>query len=135
MVLDVRDKMKKFVSSLGRHVKKVYQVALFILDMDASRLMEYSQQVEENKKNKTEEHQSKRERSKDSNRNDQIFRRNLHIRVQGSQLQGSVAKGPTRTPLCRKYRNLHLGECHACTNGCYNCDQIGDFYRDCLMGR
>ncbi|XP_055800410.1 uncharacterized protein LOC129869841, partial [Solanum dulcamara] len=63
MIPDVRSKMRKFVSGLGRHVKKECKAALLISDMDLSRLMVYAQQVEEEKRKDREEHLSKKARS------------------------------------------------------------------------
>ncbi|XP_055814143.1 uncharacterized protein LOC129883527 [Solanum dulcamara] len=59
MVLDMRAKIRKFVSSLGIHVNKLCQAALLISNMDTFKLMVYAQQVEENNKKDREENQSK----------------------------------------------------------------------------
>ncbi|XP_055826306.1 uncharacterized protein LOC129894662 [Solanum dulcamara] len=44
MIFDVRAKMMKFVSGLGKHVTKECQAAMLISDMDTSRLIVYAQQ-------------------------------------------------------------------------------------------
>ncbi|XP_055814193.1 uncharacterized protein LOC129883587, partial [Solanum dulcamara] len=63
MIPHMRSKMRKFVSGLGKHVKKECKAMLMISDMDFSRLMVYAQQVEDDKKKDREEHLSKKAKS------------------------------------------------------------------------
>lgn len=46
MVQGMGIRMRKFIFSLGRHVKKEYKATLFILGMVISRLIVYEQQLE-----------------------------------------------------------------------------------------
>ncbi|XP_055826430.1 uncharacterized protein LOC129894827 [Solanum dulcamara] len=55
--------MRKFVSGLGKHVKKECKASLLISDMDISRLMKFAQQVEDDKIKDREEHLSKKAKS------------------------------------------------------------------------
>lgn len=52
--------MKKFISSLGKHVKKEFKETLLIPGMDIARHMVYVQQLEEDTKRDKEEHLSNR---------------------------------------------------------------------------
>ncbi|XP_055814135.1 uncharacterized protein LOC129883517 [Solanum dulcamara] len=50
IIPDVRSKIRKFFSELGRHVKKEYKASLLISDIDISGLMVHAQQNEDDKK-------------------------------------------------------------------------------------
>lgn len=55
--------MRKFISNLGKHVKKKCKATLLIPGMDISRLIVYAQLLKEDKKKDKEEHFSKKAKS------------------------------------------------------------------------
>lgn len=63
MVQNIRARIRKCVSGVGKHVKKKCNVALLVSDMEISKLMVYARKVEKDKQKDREKHQSKRERS------------------------------------------------------------------------
>ena len=62
-VKDMRSKMSVFIAGLGRASSKQGRTAMFIDDMDISRLMIYVQQVKEDKVNDREENRNKKSKS------------------------------------------------------------------------
>lgn len=63
MVKDMRQRMRRFVSGLGRHMQKKCKAILLIHGMDISRIMMYAQQTEKDNKRDREEYLSRKAKS------------------------------------------------------------------------
>lgn len=164
-ISDMRANMRKLVSGLGKHVKREWKASFLISDMDSFKLMMYAQHVEEDKKRDREEHLSKKAKSvghepnqkqgKDNrsfqkrpsgyaasltsaptprNRYEQKLQNHQNFRAQGSQSQGTTQDSKGKPP-CGKCCILHLDGNRESVDGCYKCDQMGHFLKECPMWR
>lgn len=157
VVFDDGSRMSKFVSSVVDGVVKKCRTTMLIKEIDFSRLMAHSQQVEEQKA-KEKERENKRARtcsfnfaqprSGSGNRPQFLqkssspapssasalvpkFRNDNRDRPPGSKPQDSVNNGRTN-PLCQKYGKNHQGVCRAGSDVYFRCGMPGHRVMDCL---
>ncbi|WMV19633.1 hypothetical protein MTR67_013018 [Solanum verrucosum] len=151
MAADSRDMMSRYLMGVSKMVKKEFRTAMLHHDMDISRLLVYSQKMEDEKlqeKNK----QVKRARTDNRNFSNaksdgqgrSRFKRKFYNqgsssaprvnkdRVSNSKPQGGNGSGSyiarSTFSICGR---KHEGKCLLGTDGCYGCGKSGHRMRDC----
>ncbi|KAH0661387.1 hypothetical protein KY284_026318 [Solanum tuberosum] len=119
---NLRAKMSKFISGVSKMVVKECRTAMFIHDMDISRLIEDAQQIKEEKL-REKSREVKRAKTGDGNL---MQDRVSDPKPQEGNGSGSLLSMSTCTKCVRK----HDGKCLAGTDGCYGCGKSGHKIRD-----
>ncbi|KAH0758100.1 hypothetical protein KY290_021593 [Solanum tuberosum] len=142
IVVDVRVRMSKFVTGVSEMVVKECRTAMFIGDMDISRLMVHAQQIEEEKL-KEKSREVKKAKTGDRNfshaRSDGQGRPRFRqwvsgLRVFNPKPQGGNGGGSSLPRFtCGKYGKKHEGKCLADTYGCFSYGKSGHKMRDFPM--
>ncbi|XP_049372832.1 uncharacterized protein LOC125837803 [Solanum verrucosum] len=118
--------MSKFLFRVSDLMKIECRNAMLLEDMNISRFMTHSQQVEDDKL---------REMTKDNKKaRTRKFRQDQNGRTSGSKSQGS-ASGNKTFPTCPKCGKNHLGDCLAGKEGCFGCGQSGHRLKNFLSSR
>ncbi|XP_055824278.1 uncharacterized protein LOC129892739 [Solanum dulcamara] len=93
--------MRKFVSGLGKPMKKECKTSLLISNIDISRLMLYTQQIEDDKRKDKEGHLSKKENSARHENNQRQSKGNRYDQQRKCPTLGNKAQSSTITPPTR----------------------------------
>uniref|UniRef100_M1DLS0 Zinc knuckle family protein n=1 Tax=Solanum tuberosum TaxID=4113 RepID=M1DLS0_SOLTU len=123
--------MNKFLYEVSDLVKTECRNAMLLGDMNISRLMTHSQQVEGDKLRKQAK-ETKKARTVPSSASvlSSRFRNDQKGKASGSKSQGSVS-GTKTYPTFPKCSKNHSGECLVGKEECFSCGQSGHRLKDC----
>lgn len=140
---DLRDIMSRFLMGVSDLVEEECHIEMLLHDINISRFMVYSQQIDESKhrKNNREIKKSKTSHGNFSNvKSDGRHRPKSKPRYFYQDYsntswfdQDKSSGSPLHKPTCTKCGRNYYGKCLADTEGCYGCGKSGHKMRYCLV--